>query len=553
MRPHVTPRSLRIVSAAVVMVLALVLVVPVPGARAHLGDEEPEPTEGWIGYDGGGLLDLKDFPGPSIPLELAIDFFAVGQPAVKWRTDLVPTVTYCTHQSNRPAWLSAERFRESVNKGMQVWNDASAAVGLVYSGDCTSSATWSLDNGVNEIGWDDGRDFVRGSMAAVASGTWSLRPLSRDFVETDIVIDHQADWPLQCLDSVLAHEVGHTLGFGHSTTLGDLMYREFNTSDLSTCPGAPSAREVTFLRQLYGVNAAPSIAAMETVNVAKGAPVTVSVSASDADGDVLTFTWTQTSGPVVGISTSGPRITFTAPSSAGVTLTFHVTARDRFQHATSSTVTVRTLAIDTAPTGRPTLDDIRVSQDGTRMRTVWTSVADATEYRLCLTSSATGGETCQTSATPEVEVTWDTVLGAPSSGEPIRVFTSDTRRVTMRACNPSGCGQPGTLEPVAGGLRWAAHQVDYDYFAVSLDVPIAGVRFTIAVVQNLTGAPRRFQLYSGSVVDPRDTLIQNCGQVAAGGLCIGLLTPEQRGHQSHVAITSTRSGTPELEHRIRIR
>src|SRR5690606_3543915 len=118
------------------------------------------------------------------------DYFASGSPTVKWRTEVNPTVTICTVQSGRPANITAEDFRASVQTGVQVWSEAEAAIGFHYTGDC-GTTIWSQNNTVNEVGWDDARNLVRSPAAGVTFGRWSDRFASRDFQETDIILDHE--------------------------------------------------------------------------------------------------------------------------------------------------------------------------------------------------------------------------------------------------------------------------------------------------------------------------------------------------------------------------
>src|SRR5690606_16310115 len=196
---------------------------------------------------------------------------------------------------------------------------------------------------------------------------------------------------------------------------------------------------------------------------------------------------------------------------------------------------------------------LRVSTDRSRLALKFTEASDATEYRYCATPLAFARPFCQTVPTPLGEITWDTILGAAVENEPLRVITTGLRDVKLQACNSEGCIQDDATQILAGGLKWAAHRVDYDYFAMTQGAPGSSSEFTIALVQNMTSATRNFQLYSGSAENPRQRLMLDCGALVPGDVCVGFLAPGDRGHGSHVTIRSTRNATPEIENRIRVR
>ena len=536
-------------SAAVVVVFGVCLLLTATPA----GAEDPHAIPpGWMAYDGGALLEPDALAGAT-PVELAIEYFAAGSPSVRWRTDQSPTVSICTTQNNRPSYLTAEEFRDSVALGVQVWSEAEAAVGFNYTGDCAAT-TWTPNNATNEIGWDDQRNVVRDPAAGVTFGRWSDRFVSRDFQETDIVLDHQMVVSRRCLDSVIAHELGHALGFGHSDSRGDLMYPSFDPSDEGTCPGRPSNAEITLLRGLYGTNRTPAISSSSlNATVPAGRSATVAVTTSDPDNDPLTYTWTQTGGASVAITANGPSISFTAPSAGGTTLRFRVTARDRYLHAATGELVVSVVQADAPPTDAPYLEGLRFSADRTRLALKFTEATGASEYRYCVAATTFLSPSCQVVAQPQGEITWDTVLGAAVENEPTRVITTGARLVSMQACNAEGCIEDEMTKILAGGLRWSAHRVDYDYFTMTQDLGPGDNKFTIAFVQNMSGAARHFSLYSGTASNPHATLMLDCGTVIPGDVCVAFLAPGDRGHGTHVTIRSERNGTPVIENQIKVR
>ncbi len=325
-------RALLVAVSGVVFTLVLSSALDPAGVEAE--DERPET---WWLYDAGMRFSRVADDG-ALPFELAIDYFTSGSPPVRWSasTALVPI---CTHHANRPSWITAEMFRAAVEAGVQAWSDAEAAVGYEYRGDCASGSTWTAGNRINEIGWDDGRNAVRPPAAAVTEGTWSVSPGQRHFLEADIVIARSLEVPEACFRSMIAHELGHGLGLGHSDTRGDLMFPSFDSANLATCPAGPSAAEITFLTDIYGVNRRPVIVPPTPVNVSSGTTAQLSVTATDPENDLLTYTWTQVSGPTVSLVGSGSTVTFLAPGESG-SLEFEVAVRDRFLHRATATVLV---------------------------------------------------------------------------------------------------------------------------------------------------------------------------------------------------------------------
>lgn len=527
-----------------------VLLVSVDAVAADDGADASLPP-GWMLFDGGSLLSPEDYPAGSYPIELAIDYFTSGTPPVKWAAS-TPTVQICTYQSGRPAGISQERFFQAVTRAVETWSNAQARIGIDYRGDCATFSTWQSGNGINEIGWDDARNLVRSPAVAVTQGSWKVSPGQRTFVETDVVFDQLINVPDACFDTTMAHELGHVLGLGHSDIAGDLMFSSFDSNNPATCPTGPSAAEVAVLQGLYGVNQKPSIGGDLNPSVIAGGSATVSVTGNDPDGDALTYTWNQTGGTPVSFTSAGSSIAFTVPNTVGAILTFQVAAQDPYLHRTVASISVSVTKASAPPAGTPSLEVLLPSADGSKLALTWSESLAATEYRFCTKIPGASAPTCVAQATPVGQVTWDMVLGAAVENETSRVFTTGTRETSMQACNTQGCTAAG-VGPHAGGLRWTAYGVDYDYFAMSFDVPGTSIRFTIAGFVNLAGPARKVSLYSGTSTDPQAKRILNCGNVAAGSVCIGLLGPSDGGHTQYASIVSERSGTPLLEHRVKIR
>lgn len=318
------PRRAIAVAAAV-----LVLACFAPRLASTAAADEPAP--GVMSFDGAGAV-LISGDGPTAS-ELVIQNFAGGDQVVRWSANMVP-VPFCTVESNRPATVTAQQFHDAVRLAAAMWNNIDAALGVRYTGTC-AAAQVNVGDRVNQIGWDDARNMVSGSQAGVTQGTWLSGSGRRDFVEADIVLDNNFNVPEACLRTVIAHEIGHAIGFGHSDAAGDLMAPSFTAT---ACLQSASASEAGWLINLYGSNRKPVLTRPADRNVLPGASVTLAAIAADPDGDAVTFEWKQIAGPAITLPSTGATTSFTAPESGPVTI--EVAALDQFLHRTTATVTI---------------------------------------------------------------------------------------------------------------------------------------------------------------------------------------------------------------------
>ena len=533
-----------------VMILAVLLAGGwlIGGAGRASGD-----GGGWVLHDRGVVLVREgSLAGSAQPLAVGYFTDLFGPPPARWTPATMP-VDFCTFQNNRPATISAEQFRDSVATAIRVWNDVEAAIGVRYTGDCTVGSRYEFENGHNEIAFDDERGIVSGTEAGQTLGLWRVLAggSARDLLEMDIVLDEQAqpDVPFQCFQTTMTHEVGHALGFGHSDVEGDLMFPSFNPSDVATCPGAPSLSEQGKLQELYGVDRAPTVSAGNGVNIDAGASVILTASGSDPEGLTLSYEWAQLSGPSVELSPSGASVTFFAPETTGVTLVFEVTVLDPFFHRGTATVSVTVAVADRPPTVPPSLRAFRRGV-GTDAEILWRDVTGASSYQFCAFSTLVPSVvSCQDFAVPTVAIDWDTTLGTKGVASDRRVLTTGVRETSLKACNSQGCSREG-VGPLAGGLRWPAWEMDYDFFTLAFDV--GRDKWTVFGVVNVTGARRGFTFYGGPPEDPLQTVVFRCGLMLPGAICIAVLSPGDE-HFAVTTIVSSASGTPTVEHRIPIR
>jgi len=529
--------------------------------REVRAEPEPEIPPGWRLI--GGEPEFEGILPPGIfPVPLAIDFFSdctgsagdpgsCGPPAARWVPPDNPP-EFCSAQASRPAGITAQAFRDAVEQAAATWNSVEAAIGARYVGDCSTSS-WRYEDGVNQVGWDDGRQAVVGAEAGVTRGSWFLLPgNAKEFAEADIVLEGSdvGGIPPVCFQSVVTHEMGHALGFGHSDNRADLMYPAFDPDDLSTCITSPSAAERARLQSLYGVDRMPAVTFGLAPVAAPGQSVMLRALASDPEGGPLTLDWTQTAGPPVTLQSSGLVATFQAPTT-NATLAFQVRVFDQFLHEATASVAVTVGSATSAPNQAPSLKSFLGSAEGgANAQLTWSEVPGALQYELCSRPAGSAAAfACQDLQTTVVDVTWDTVVGtAPVPGE-LRVFTSGGRETALRGCNALGCSLNGT-GGITGGLRWPAANVDFDYFVLAFDTPT--LKFTVAGVVNVSGAPRSFNLNTGPVDDPSQERIRSCGTLQPGAACLGFLGPSEQ-HFEYVDVTSRASGAPSTEHRIKVR
>lgn len=501
-----------------------------------------------------GALDVR-----GVPIELAIEYFSGctgGQlrgsctltPA-RWRTPSNPP-TFCTFQSNRPGSITADAFRDAVRAAVSAWSSAEAATGIQYTGDCATGFIWQYDNSRNEIGWDDGRNVAYGQEAGIARGSW-IGTIAPRLIEFDIVLDPGtlANVPTQCFRSVVLHEVGHALGFGHSTSHADAMYESFDPSNLATCHERPSAAELSALRDLYGVNRAPSVTLGPSRTVDGGGTVVLSAVATDPDGDALTYAWRQTTGTAVALTTAGAIATFVAPAEQGAQITFEVTASDPYLHSATASVAVQVSAARAAPALPLTFDAFL--PDAARSRAVigWGGGPGASSWRFCAAALRGALATnCTTAPTGSQPVTWAIVRGLGGTADtPTRL--DDWQYTSVAACNAAGC-TPDLDGPITGGVRWAAWEIGYDYFAMAFDA--AGLQFTVAGVVGLSGPSRTVLLWNGPAARPETRTFWRCS-VGPGDVCIGFMGPADGRQEGVVEVQSVRGGTPTVLHTIPVR
>lgn len=346
--------ALRLLVVAL-LVAALVALAPEVGGSSR---GAPGPVHGWW-PDGGG--------GPALrgPFELAIEWVSdcgveapgvappqCGPPPALWPAARRP-IEVCTLQGSRPAWWTAEQFRQAVQAAADDWNALEAAIGIRYSGDCASQARFerTRDNR-NTVAFDDERALLAGAGSgralAVTYPWWSVPSGgTRTILEADILMG-ASDALQACPAVVLRHEFGHALGFGHSDQPADLMTGA-PPPPIQVCNRQPSPAEVALLQSLYGVDRRPTVTVANRRTARAQESVTLSAQGVDPEGQPLTYAWVQLRGQPVVLAPSGPNVSFVMPATVTGDLEFQVVVTDPHLHRAIANVLVQPT---TAPGGR---------------------------------------------------------------------------------------------------------------------------------------------------------------------------------------------------------
>ena len=251
----------------------------------------------------------------------------VGEPGWRWReADLGRPLRVYKNTSAPPPLLTGDAVPE-IQTALAAWtNPSSASIILNYAGTANEFSTdggWTqISDPATLITFEDPFDDIGGSVLALGGGAVNTGTggtvggtVYDGFVRGFIIFQNAADLPpsfRQPLNftRVLTHEIGHTIGFGHTQTDGTVTNATSNIMYPSCCvtqtpvPPALGPDDLVGLNTVYPAAPAPGPAmGLEKTSIRFGATTSGGTFASSTSAQIVrltqsgagTVSWTATS------------------------------------------------------------------------------------------------------------------------------------------------------------------------------------------------------------------------------------------------------------------
>ncbi|MBV8518552.1 MAG: hypothetical protein JO197_14230 [Acidobacteria bacterium] len=240
---------------------------------------------------------------------------------------------------------------EALNDAMSAWNnDANSYINLTPNG--TESKTGRTNDDVNDIVFDwDGSNPHPSCDAAIGCGIVYFNGSSNEhtfrgttfynITSSDVLVKHSASLGQNLFEAILAHELGHSVGFTHAPTSGNLMSSSLPSSAMAKL----GSWDKEAAAEIYGNGLPCTPVSVQSTSgggtVTNGTPAHLSVTVNSDSSAPITYQWYE--------GTSGNTSTPVGTNSASYTTSPITTTRNFWVRVTNSCGTADSATITVNP------------------------------------------------------------------------------------------------------------------------------------------------------------------------------------------------------------